>query len=121
MKDIETEADIRLLVDEFYAGIRSDALLNPIFAHMAKVNWAEHLPRMYAFWNAMVLGIPGYAGRPFALHAPLPVSLDHFERWLGLFRDTVDRLFVGPSAQRAKDTAASVAHTFSMRMGLLTP
>jgi len=121
MKDIESEADIRLLVDEFYAAIRGDELLNPIFTDVAQVDWEKHLPKMYSFWNAMILGKPGYAGRPFPLHSVLPVGAEHFERWVALFRTTVDRLFAGSFAQRAKDAAASIAHTFSLRMGLLSP
>lgn len=51
MKDIESSADVRLLVDEFYGAIRGDALLNPIFTDIAKVDWEQHLPKMYAFWT----------------------------------------------------------------------
>jgi hemoglobin len=121
MKDIETEADVRLLVDEFYSAIRADALLNPIFTDVAQVDWAHHLPKMYAFWNGLILGQPGYVGQPFAPHLRLPVTRDHFTRWLELFRATVDRLFAGSAAKRAKDAAGSIAHTFAMRMGVIDP
>ncbi|HEX2855350.1 MAG TPA: group III truncated hemoglobin [Opitutaceae bacterium] len=121
MNDIETEADVRRLVDEFYGAIRRDELLNPIFSDFAQVNWELHLPKMYAFWNGLILGIPGYAGAPFPPHTRLPVTREHFTRWLELFRATVDRLFTGERAQRAKDAAGSIAHTFAMRMGLIDP
>jgi len=121
MRDIETEADVRLIVDEFYGAIREDALLNPIFTDVAQVDWAHHLPKMYAFWNGLILGIPGYAGAPFPPHTVLPVGLEHFSRWLELFQGTVDRHFTGPYAKRAKDAAGSIAHTFAMRMGLIDP
>jgi hemoglobin len=121
LKDIENEADVRLLVDAFYAGIREDALLNPIFNDVAQVDWAHHLPKMYAFWNGLIFGQPGYVGQPFAAHVQLPVGREHFTRWLQLFRDTVDRHFIGAGAKRAKDAAASIAHTFAMRMGLIDP
>lgn len=121
MRDIENETDVRLMVDEFYGAIREDALLNPIFTDVAQVDWAHHLPKMYAFWNGLILGLPGYAGAPFPPHAVLPVNREHFVRWLELFRATVDRLFTGTRAQRAKDVAGSIAHTFAMRMGLIEP
>lgn len=121
MKDIESEADVRALVDAFYAAIREDALLNPIFSDVAQVDWAHHLPRMYAFWNGLILGLPGYTGAPFPMHAVLPVTREHFVRWLDLFRATVDRLYAGERAQRAKDAAASIAHTFALRMRLIDP
>jgi hemoglobin len=121
MGDIETEADVRVLVNEFYAAIREDALLNPIFTEVAQVDWQHHLPKMYAFWNGLIFGKPGYVGQPFAAHVKLPVERDHFVRWLELFQATVDRHFEGAGAKRAKDAAASIAHTFAMRMGLIDP
>jgi hemoglobin len=121
MPDITTEADVRQLVDAFYEQVRGDALLNPIFADVAKVDWVHHLPKMYAFWNGLILGQPGYTGRPFPLHAVLPVQRIHFERWLELFKATVDTHFAGEGAERAKNAAASIAHTFAVRMGLIDP
>lgn len=119
MRDITTEADIRLLVDEFYGAIRQDDLLNPIFTDVAQVDWAHHLPKMYAFWSQIVLGITGYSGAPFPPHTKLPVEKEHFDRWVGLFHRTVDAHFSGPAAKRAKDAASSIAHTFAMRLGVI--
>ncbi|MDO8540627.1 MAG: group III truncated hemoglobin [Opitutaceae bacterium] len=121
MRDIETDDDVRELVDSFYGSIQQDALLNPIFTDVAQVDWSHHLPKMYAFWNGIIRGVPGYAGAPFPLHAVLPVSLQHFQRWVELFHATVDRAFSGPGATRAKNAAASIAHTFAMRMRLIEP
>jgi hemoglobin len=121
MPDICSEADVRQLVDSFYAKVRDDALLNPIFSDVAHVDWAHHLPKMYAFWNGMILGKTGYNGRPFPLHAVLPVDKTHFNRWLALFTATVDEHFSGSGAERAKNAAASIAHTFASRMGVIDP
>ncbi len=121
MSDITTEADVRRLVDEFYAAIRADELLNPIFTDVAQVDWDKHLPKMYAFWNGLILGVTGYTGRPFPPHTVLPVRREHFSRWVELFHRTVDLHFSGPGAQRAKDAASSIAHTFAMRMGVIDP
>ncbi|MEO6001943.1 MAG: group III truncated hemoglobin [Opitutus sp.] len=121
MKDIENESDVRLLVDKFYESVRQDDLLNPIFSDFAHVDWAQHLPRMYAFWNNLILAQPGYSGSPFPPHTVLPVQREHFVRWLELFRGNVDRHFSGIRAQRAKDAAASIAHTFALRLKLIDP
>jgi len=121
MPDITTEADVRVLVDTFYNKVREDALLDPIFSDVAKVDWEHHLPKMYAFWNGMILGKAGYNGRPFPLHAVLPVGKEHFERWLELFKETVSENFEGEGAVRANNAAASIAHTFATRMGLIDP
>lgn len=121
LTDLETEADVRRLVDEFYETVRRDPLLDPIFSEIARVDWAQHLPKMYAFWGNLILGIPGYRGAPFPPHAVLPLTREHFARWLELFRATVDRLFAGVHAQKAKDVAGSIAHTFALRMGAIDP
>lgn len=117
--DLQSEADIKTLVDAFYLKIRADAVVGPIFTDVARVDWEHHLPRMYAFWNQMLLGKPGYAGAPLASHLPLPVDMSHFDRWLALFRAAVDENFEGPMALRAKNTAASIAHTFALRLGVM--
>lgn len=121
MEDITTPEHVRQLVDAFYGSIREDALLNPIFTDVAQVDWAEHLPKMYGFWNGIILGLPGYAGRPFPPHTVLPVSREHFVRWVGLFHQAVDRHFSGPGADRAKAAASSIAHTFALRLGAIDP
>ncbi len=119
MKELAEESDVRVLVDAFYEKVRGDDLLDPIFSDVVGVDWDTHLPKMYAFWNNIVLGIPGYGGRPFPVHMALPVTRAHFERWLKLFQATVDEHFTGVGAEKAKNGAASIAHTFALRMGLL--
>ncbi len=121
MTDIQSEDDVRVLVDSFYARIQQDPVLNPIFQDVAQVDWGHHLPKMYAFWNGLILGIPGYQGAPFPPHTRLPVERAHFERWVSLFHSTVDSHFSGVAAVRAKNAAASIAHTFAMRMGVIDP
>ena len=119
--DLTGRADIERLVNTFYDKIRSDDLLGFIFNDVAKTKWEEHLPKMYAFWNNLILALPGYAGAPFPPHTVLPVGREHFVRWVELFHANVDRHFSGVRAQRAKDAAASIAHTFALRLKLIDP
>jgi len=119
LTDIQTEADVKLLVDSFYDKVNDDQLLAPIFNDVAMVEWPHHLPNMYAFWNSLILGIPGYKGQPFPKHALLPITSEHFDRWLVHFYNTVDELFSGPNATIAKMKGASIAQTFQYKMGLL--
>jgi hemoglobin len=88
---------------------------------VARVDWSHHLPKMYAFWNGIVLGLGGYRGAPFPPHTVLPVGREHFERWVALFHETVDQLFAGAAATRAKNAAASIAHTFALRLRVIDP
>ena len=121
MKDITTEADVKLMVDSFYERVAKDELLGPVFNEIARVDWEHHLPAMYSFWSTMLFRRTSYKGRPWPKHAPLPVRKEHFERWLSLFCGTVDSLFTGPKAKEAKSIALSIADTFQMRFGIFNP
>ena len=78
--DSASEANIRLLVDGFYANVVQDALLGPVFSDFAHVDWPHHLPVMYDFWSSLLLGTTRYHGRPFPKHRPLPIAAAHFQR-----------------------------------------
>ncbi len=116
MSDLTTEADIIRLVDAFYARVNEDELLGPIFNGVARVDWAAHLPTMYDFWSSVLLGTSRYKGRPMAKHFPLPISAEHFQRWLMLFRASVDAHFAGPQAEEAKTRAQHIGAMFEHRM-----
>jgi hemoglobin len=117
MKDIINHKDITLLVDSFYAKVKSDDLLSPIFKN---VDWSHHLPRMYDFWGSIVLGAQTFHGDPFQKHAHLPLNPSHFNRWLKLFDHTVDEHFSGFNADQVKGRAKSIASIFQHKMGLLS-
>lgn len=114
--DIQTEADIRLLVDTFYDKVNADVLLSPIFNDVAHIDWRAHLPRMYDFWSDLLLHTSRYQGRPFLKHIPLPIDGGHFRRWQALFFLTVDELFAGSVAEEAKLRARNIAHVFEHRL-----
>ncbi|MCK6617777.1 MAG: group III truncated hemoglobin [Cyclobacteriaceae bacterium] len=114
--DINTRADVILLVDNFYAKVRTDTLLAPVFSH---VNWPQHLPVMYDFWSSVLFGDMTYSGNPLAKHLPLKIGTEHFTRWLELFTKTVDEHFQGFNANEAKTRANLVAQLFQYKMGLL--
>jgi hemoglobin len=116
LADIQTEADIKLLIDSFYEKVNHDELLAPIFNGVAQVDWGKHMPTMYDFWSSLLLGTGRYRGRPFPKHLPLPVNATHFQRWLELFRATVEEHFAGPKADEAKQRALSIATVFEYRI-----
>ena len=116
MPDIQTEADVKTLVDTFYNKVNADALLAPVFNDFAHVDWPAHLPRMYDFWSGLLLHTSRYRGQPFLKHLPLPIAGPHFQRWLVLFTRTVDELFAGPVAREAKLRAQNIAHVFESRL-----
>jgi hemoglobin len=116
MKDIESIADIKLLVDDFYAGVRKDELIGPIFAKAITGDWQQHLDRMYLFWDAALFNVPGFKGNPFAKHAPLQIEQQHFDRWLALFADTINKHFEGPVANDTLQRAKLMAEMFVYKL-----
>jgi len=106
-----TEAMIERLVRAFYAKVRSDALLAPVFA--ARIaDWEPHLRQMCAFWSSVALMTGRYHGTPMVKHMPLPVDADHFDRWLELFERTAREVCPPEAAahfvERAHRIAASL-------------
>ncbi len=118
--DIENIENIILLVDRFYEKVNQDRLLSVVFNDFAKVDWEAHLPVMYSFWSAVLFDTNTYKGQPFTSHTDLPISTDHFQRWLELFKKTVDENFRGRKAEEAKEKADSIAHIFQTKLGLIS-
>ncbi len=108
-KQIENIEDLKLLVDSFYAKVIKDETLGYIFTNVAKVNWEEHLPRMYSFWETILFGRISFKGNPVIKHTSLneqhPLTEEHFTRWIYLWHETVDELFTGTLAENAKTKA----------------
>jgi hemoglobin len=106
-----TEAMIEHLVHGFYAKVRADAVLGPVFEARIQ-DWGLHLSQMCAFWSSVALMTGRYHGTPMAKHLPLPVDADHFDRWLELFEQTARELCPPEAAshfvERAQRIAASL-------------
>jgi len=115
-KEILSLDDIKKLVDAFYEKVRKDGLIGPIFDERIHNRWPQHLQKMYTFWQTVLLGEHTYFGSPFPPHANLPVSHQHFEKWMELFIQTVDELFAGEIANEAKWRAGKMAEMFESKI-----
>jgi hemoglobin len=115
-KEIITLEDIKKLVDTFYEKVREDELIGRIFNERIQNRWPQHLEKMYTFWQTVLLGEHTYFGSPFPPHANLPISHNHFERWMQLFNQTLDELFTGEKAEEAKWRAAKMAEIFESKI-----
>lgn len=116
LKDIESLEDIKLLVDTFYGKIRENPMVKDIFNNIIQDRWPEHLDKMYRFWQTVLLEEHTYFGRPFIPHAQLPVEKEHFNEWLKIFYETVDSLFKGEKAERAKWQGERMAEMFHTKI-----
>ena len=116
LPDLSAGDGIKKLVDAFYDKVNRDELLSPVFNEFAKVEWQNHLSRMYNFWDTILFYEGDYKGSPFPKHAPLPIDKKHFERWISLFNSTIDEHFSGSMANEAKLRALSIATVFQSKL-----
>ena len=92
------EAQLAMLVDRFYDKVRVDPLLGPVFAPRVD-DWDAHKALMTSFWATVALRTGHYRGNPLAKHRPLSIGIEHFQRWLALWRETANEtLDQGPAA-----------------------
>jgi hemoglobin len=120
LRDIETHEDCERLVRAFYGRTLTDPMIGYIFTDIAKLDLEAHVPVIASFWETVLLGSKTYSGGAFAPHAMLhqkvPLRAPHFERWLMLWRITIDELFAGENAELAKSHARRVATAFFRRL-----
>jgi len=107
------EALIETLVRAFYARVRQDPLLQPIFEQRIS-DWEPHLDNMFAFWSSLTLQTGDYHGQPMAKHMPLAVDARHFDRWLALFEETAHELCPPAAAERFIERARRVAESLEL-------
>lgn len=107
------EARIDDLVEGFYARVRDDALIGPIFADRI-TDWAPHLAQMKLFWSSVALSTGVYQGRPMPKHLPLPIDARHFDRWLELFVETARTLCPPIAADHFIERARRIAESLEL-------
>ncbi len=107
------EAMIQQLVHRFYERVRADQLIGPIFNSRVR-NWDQHLARLCNFWSSVTLMSGRYHGRPMAVHAPLPIEPQHFDRWLQLFAQTAREMCPPSAAQYFIERAQRIADSLEL-------
>jgi len=124
-RDIRDRGDVEKLVTRFYERIIVDDVIGYIFTLYANINLDEHLPILTDFWESILFDVPVYkrGSKAMNVHIDLakrvPLRKQHFTRWLYLFNSTVDELFTGERALKAKNRASSIAETMQKRIGPL--
>jgi hemoglobin len=113
-----TEQTIKLLVDAFYARVRRDPTLGPIFAAAIADNaWPQHLQKMYAFWSSVMLTSGRYKGDPVSAHRKVAgVQPPMFGNWLDLFEATAADLFVPHIANQFACKARRIAESLKLAL-----
>ncbi len=112
--DIQTRADIFLLVTSFYKKVRNDHVLGPFFNETIK-DWDAHLENLTSFWESSLFLKSKYLGNPLEVHIEVDkahdstITQEHFGLWLNLWFETIDELFVGDYANNAKQRARKMS------------
>ena len=120
MKDIETRADIELLMREFYNRLLADSAISYIFTDVAKIELEAHLPHLADFWELSLFHRGNYRKNVMQIHLDLnakeKLTNEHFDIWLSYFYTTIDTFFAGDIAEKAKTRALSIATIMKIKM-----
>lgn len=111
------ETGLKRLVELFYARIRDDAILGPIF-NAAIADWPEHLEKLTAFWSSVMLTSGRYKGNPMAAHLRqrAHIAPEHFERWLALWNRTTAEVMNPQAATALQEKAARIGESLSLAL-----
>lgn len=110
-----TEEDIARLVPRFYARVRADEVLGPIF-NRAIGDWPHHLGKLEAFWSSVMLTSGRYKGQPMVAHLRHAehMTLENFSRWLALWTEVTEEV-LGPEAAAAfQEKAGRIAESLQL-------
>ena len=98
------------LVHSFYADVRADPLLSPVFEEALRDRWEPHLARMVDFWSTVALGSKRFRGNVFTKHMALQgVTPAHFAAWVKLWGEHTERLFTPEVAHELQTAAHGIA------------
>lgn len=112
-----SEEGIGLLVDHFYAKLRVDPVLGPIFEGAVRGKWAAHLETMRNFWSSVMLTTGRYKGAPVPAHLRVKgIEPQMFDRWLRLFGETCDELFENEVAETFRTKASRIAESLKLAL-----
>lgn len=110
------EAMIQKVVHVFYAKVRQDPTLGPIFDG-AIDDWDAHLAKLCDFWSSVLLMSGRFKGSPMAAHARVTeIQAPHFGRWLELFHATVRQLCPPKAAALFVERSSMIGQ--SLQLGL---
>lgn len=113
------EQDLARLVERFYATVRTDDLIGPVFNENID-DWPEHLEKLTAFWSSLMLTSGRYKGAPMAAHLKhrARITPAMFERWLALWREATSVEMPPAIAASMQAKAERIAQNFKFALKL---
>lgn len=120
MEDIKTQADLYLIVTDFYKKLLADERISYIFTDVVKIKLEEHLPVLVTFWSQAILGTGGYVANLTQLHldvnAKSQLSKELFDIWLIHFEAAINQHFEGFNCERMKNQAHNLAQIMQIKI-----
>lgn len=116
------EERLALLVEQFYARVRSDEELGAVF-NDAIDDWPEHLGKLANFWSSVMLTSGRYKGQPVPAHRKHldRITPELFNRWLGLWKATTDELMEPDAAAALQSKAERIAESLQLALFFKMP
>lgn len=113
---------IAAVVDEFYARVRRDPVLGPVFDG-AVSDWSDHLQKLAGFWSSLMLRSGRYKGNPVTAHLRQQqvISPAMFDRWLALWSDVTSELLPEAAARAMQARAAIIAESLKLALFFQLP
>lgn len=115
--DIKDGKSVRTLLDKFYSRASKDRLLKPIIARLTDTGYRNET--LYSYWQDAILNGATVESTTPPEHIQLMPSTQHFFRWLTIFFQTINDLYVGPNAEKAKVLVIRKAEQFQTSLGLV--
>jgi hemoglobin len=114
--DIDNDK-LKTLVDVFYARVRTDPELGPIF-NDAIGDWPEHLEKLTAFWSSVMLTSGRYKGNPMMAHLKhvRRITPALFDRWLALWARTTSDVMSPAAAAALQEKAQRISESLQYAM-----
>ncbi len=83
------EAMVGKVVREFYARARRHQVLGPVLEVAIGDRWPTYLAKMQDYWTSVLLDTGRYHDNPILAHKQhTAIRPEHFDLWLGLWRET---------------------------------
>jgi hemoglobin len=118
MNDVATatESELSQLMKRFYARVRQDEVLGPVF-NPAVEDWPEHLEKLTDFWSSIMLTSGKYHGNPMAAHYKHleKITPEMFDRWLALWFEATAET-VPLAAPQLQNKAMRIAESLKLAL-----
>ena len=122
-RKIRGRVDVFLLISIFYTKIKMDEFIGPIFLRAIPAeDWESHLEKLTDFWETNLFFAKKHKGNPMQVYQKLDaennftITQKHFGKWLELWIATLDELFTGKKALKAKESARNISFLLFLKM-----